>query len=135
MAEVSLKEYDSIIESTYREDLDKLSKDISEGKGYTYDTDSYDTDFDDIALLAFPQTDFTIVVASLAAQEMYDDLLALKRAALISNKTREDYYNAMVDDIEVEKIYLDKRAAFFKKALGRLESKKQAKESANNGQA
>ena len=90
---------------------------------------------DDIALLAFPQTDFTIVVASLAAQEMYDDLLALKRAALISNKTREDYYNAMVDDIEVEKIYLDKRAAFFKKALGRLESMKQAKESANNGQA
>lgn len=127
MAEASLEEYDSIIEDTYRKELDKLSKDISEGKGYTYDSSTYDTDFDNIALLAFPQTELTIVVASIAAQEMYDDLAAMKRAAMIADKTRDDYYETMSSDIETELTYLDKRAAFFKKALDRLESMKKAK--------
>lgn len=128
MAEVSLHEYDDIIESKYRDSLEKLSNSIKEGSVYTYDTSVYNTDFDNIALLAFPQTELTIVVASIAAQEMYDDLLALKRAAIIADKDRASYYTAMEDDIQVENNYLDKRAAFFKKAMDRLDIKKKSKE-------
>lgn len=128
MDSTDLKEYDTIFEGKYRVALDELQKDIKEGTGYTYKPEDYEVSFDNMALLAFPQTDITITATTLSTQEMFDDLLALKRAAIIYNKTRDDYYAEMANNIDIENNYLDKRLAFFRKAMNKLDVKKKLNE-------
>lgn len=128
MDSTDLKEYDTIFEGKYRVALDELQKDIKEGTGYIYKPEDYEVSFDNMALLAFPQTDITITATTLSTQEMFDDLLALKRAAIIYNKTRDDYYAEMANNIDIENNYLDKRLAFFRKAMNKLDVKKKLNE-------
>lgn len=119
-----LKEYQTIIESSYRALLETYKSSIESGDPYTYNTDDFKGPFDNLSTIAFPKSDPSIISAGISSLEMYDDLLSLERAAIIADLDRADYYDNMLADIEVENTYLDNRSALFQKHLSLLEETK-----------
>lgn len=119
-----LKEYQTIVEESYRELLQSYKKSIDNGDTYEYDSESFKGPFDNLATIAFPKAEPTILGATISSLEMYDDLLGLERASIIGELSRDDYYEAMSTDIDTELEYLDNRSALFQKHFNLLDKYK-----------
>lgn len=123
-----LKEYQTVVDTTYRTLLENIKSNIDSGSTYEYNSSDYEGPFDNLSQIAFPKAELSIIAGFISGAEMYDDLLALERASIVGELGRDDYYDLAVTEIDTELKYLDNRSAIFQKHIGLVDKYKNSQQ-------